>query len=200
MHNSHNSLGHLRSTSRTQSLELFLAHLFVLNSLGSIHLNFLVGKFWILHNHIHTQVSLGVRLLSKYFYLQPFFLKDWLSLLYAKSVSSEVPLWWALKGEILTFASPDPWKMHFQHTFRLQRTSCPWLINTIFLCEYYSLVIKYMESHHPNRCIKVSNKPPKAALFVVYTIFFVTRHDQVIWPCLVQTFPFYVWANIVQFQ
>ena len=104
-----------------------------------------------------------------------FFLKDWVHLLFAKSVPSEVPPWWALKGEILRFGSPDPWKMHFQHTFWLQRTSCTWLISTIFLHEYYGLVIKYMKSHHPNRCIKVSNKPPKAALCVVHTIFFCNQ-------------------------
>ena len=141
------------------------------------------------------------RLLSKHFLLQLSFLKDWVSLLFANSVSPDVRPWWEVKGEILTFGSPDPWKMHFQHTFWLQRTSCPWLINTIFPCEYYGLVIKQTKSHHPNQCIKVGNKPPKAALFVVHTIlFFVFRHDWVIRSCLVQTFPFYVWANIVQFQ
>ena len=111
-------------------------------------------------------------LLSKHVCLQLFFLKDWFSLLLAKSLSPEVHPWWALKEGISTFGSPDPWKMHFQHTFWLQRTSCPWLINTIFPCEYYGLVIKQTKSHHPNQCIKVGNKPPKAALFVVHTILF----------------------------
>ena len=69
--------------------------------------------------------------------------------------------------------------MHFQHTFWLQRTSCPWLINTIFLREYFGLVIKCTKSHQPNRCIKVSNKPPKTALFVVHTNFFCNQT----WPC-----------------
>ena len=77
------------------------------------------------------------------------------------------------------FGSPYPWKMHFQHTF--------------YFKGHLGLVIKYLKSHHPIRCIKVGNKPPKAALFVVHIIFFlVTRHDRVIWSCLVQTFPFYV--------
>ena len=124
------------------------------------------------------------RLLSKHFCLQPFFLKNWVSLLFPKSS-------WVLTGEILTFGSPDPWKMHFQCTFWLQRTSCPWLINTIFRLEYYGLELKYTKSHHPNRCIKVGNKAPKTALFVVHTIFFVTRHDRVIWSCLVQTLLMY---------
>ena len=69
--------------------------------------------------------------------------------------------------------------MHFQHASWLQRTSCPWLINTIFLREYYGLVIKCTKSHHPNRCIKVGNKPPKTVLFVVHTNFFCNQT----WPC-----------------
>ena len=56
------------------------------------------------------------------------------------------------------FGSPYPWKMHFQHTF--------------YFKGHLGLVIKYPKSHHPIRCIKVGNKPPKAALFVVHTIFF----------------------------
>ena len=99
-------------------------------------------------------------LLSKHFCLQLFFLKDWFFLLLAKSLSPEVHPWRALKEEISTFGSPDPWKLHFQHTFWLQRTSCPWLINTIFPCEYYGLVTKYTKSYHPNQCIKVGNYPP----------------------------------------
>ena len=66
-----------------------------------------------------------------------------------------------VKEDVLTFGSLDPWKMHFQRTFWLQRTSCTWLINAIFLREYYGLVIKYTKSHHPNRRIKVGNKPPR---------------------------------------
>ena len=69
--------------------------------------------------------------------------------------------------------------MHFQHTSWLQRTSCPWLINTIFLHVYHGLVIKCTKFHHPNRCIKVGNKPPKTALFVVHTNFFGNQT----WPC-----------------
>ena len=69
--------------------------------------------------------------------------------------------------------------MHFQHTFWLQRTSCPWLIKTIFLREYFGLVIKSTKSHHPNQCIKVGNKTPKTALFVVHTNFFCNQT----WPC-----------------
>ena len=69
--------------------------------------------------------------------------------------------------------------MHFQHTIWLQRTSCPWLINTIFPCEYYGLVIKYTKSHHPKRCIKVGNKFSKAALFVVNNLLFCNQT----WPC-----------------
>ena len=142
---------------------------------------------------ISEKLAAIYRLLFKHFCLQPFFLKDWVSLLFAKSVSPEVPQWWAVKGEILTFGSPDPWKMHFQHTLTSKDILSmadkhhfpPWI---------------YMKSHHPNRCIKVGDKTPKAAIFVVHTIFFVTRHDRVIRSCLVQTFPFYVWANIVQFQ
>ena len=65
---------------------------------------------------ISEKLAAIYRLLFKHFCLQPFFLKDWVSLLFAKSVSPEVPQWWAVKGEILTFGSPDPWKMHFQHT------------------------------------------------------------------------------------
>ena len=61
---------------------------------------------------------------------------------------------------ILTFGSQVSWKMHFQRTFWLQRTSYSWLINTIFPREYYGLMI---------------------SLFVVHTIFFfVTRHDRVV--------------------
>ena len=68
--------------------------------------------------------------------------------------------------------------MHFQHTFWLQRASCPWLIITIFPRECYGLMIKYTISHHPNRCIKVGNKPSKAALFVVHTIFFFCKQTR----------------------
>ena len=126
----------------------------------STHTSLRILKFWYCYN---------IRLLSKHCYLQSLFLKDWISSLFAKSVWA----WWALKGEILTFGSQDLWKMHFQSRFWLQRTSCPWLINTILLREYYGLVIKYMISHLPNRCIKVGNKPAKSALFVVHTIFFL---------------------------
>ena len=69
--------------------------------------------------------------------------------------------------------------MHFQHTSWLQRTSCPWLINTIFLHVYHGLVIKCTKFHHPNWCIKVGNKPPKTVLFVVHTNFFCNQT----WPC-----------------
>ena len=80
-----------------------------------------------------------------------------------------------MKEEVLTFGSPDPWKIYFQHTFWLQRTSCPWLINTIFPCEYYGLVIKYTKSNHPKWCIKVCNKFSKAALFVVHNLLFCNQ-------------------------
>ena len=153
-----------------------------------------------LDTEMNIYIYIYIRFLFKHFCLQPFFLKDWVSLLFTKSVSPEILPWWAVKGEILIFGSLDPWKMHLQHSFWLQRASCPWLINTIFSHEYYGLEIKRTKSHHPNRCIKVGNKPPKVALFVVHTIFFVTRHDRVIRSCLVQTFSFYLWANIVQFQ
>ena len=128
-----------------------------------------------------------------------FFLKDWVSLLFAKSVSPEVPPWWAVKGKVLTFGSPDPWKMHSQCTFWLQRISYPWLVNIISPYEYYGLVIKYTKFHHPHWCIKVGNKPPRLPCLWLIPFSFVTRHDRVIWSCLVKTFPFYVWAKIVQF-
>ena len=82
-----------------------------------------------------------------------------------------MPPWWALKGETLTFGSPDPWKMHFQRTFWLQRTSCPWLINTISPFEYYGLMTKYTKFHHPNRCTKVSNKPQDCLVCSSYYFF-----------------------------
>ena len=44
MYNSRKSLGYSRSTSRTHPLELLLVYLFKSNSLGSIHLNPLVGR------------------------------------------------------------------------------------------------------------------------------------------------------------
>ena len=43
-------------------------------------------------------------------------------------------------------------------------------------------MIKCRKSHHPNWCIKVGNKPPKAALFVVHTFFFFFFCNQT-WPC-----------------
>ena len=123
---------------------------------------------------------------------------DLVSLLFAKSVSHEVPPWWAVKGKILTFRSPDPWKMHFQHTFWLQTTSCPYW----YTHQYYGLVIKCTKSHQPSWCIKVGNNPPPLPKLpcLGFIFFLVTRHDWVIWSCLVQIFPFYVWANFVQFQ
>ena len=73
-----------------------------------------------------------LRLLSKHFCLQSFFRKDWVSLLFAKSVSCEVFPWRAPTGKgILKFESPDPWEMHFQHTFCLQSTYFPLLMNAI---------------------------------------------------------------------
>ena len=44
MCNSCNSLGHSRSTSKTQPFKLLLLFLFESNSLGSIHLNPLAGR------------------------------------------------------------------------------------------------------------------------------------------------------------
>ena len=38
--------------------------------------------------------------------------------------------------------------------------------------EYYGLVIKYTKSYHPNRCIKVGNKPPRLPCWQVKLIFF----------------------------
>ena len=116
------------------------------------------------------------------------------------SFFSKIEFLYCLLNQILIFGSPDPWKMHFQHTFWFQRISYPWLINTIFLCEYYGSVIKYMKSHHPNRCIKLVTNLPRLPSLWIIPFFFVTRHDQVIRPCLIQTFPFYIWANIFQFQ
>ena len=46
--------------------------------------------------------------------------------------------------------------MHIRHTFWLKSILCPSLINNR---EYYSLIIKYTKSHHPNLCIKVGNTP-----------------------------------------
>ena len=37
-----------------------------------------------------------------------------------------------------------------------------------FSREYYGLVIKYTKSHHPKRCIKVSNKPDMTGPFGPY--------------------------------
>ena len=82
--------------------------------------------------------------------------------------------------------------MHFQHTFLLQRISCPQLISTIFPCQYYGLVIKCTKSHHPNQCIKVRNPLRLCCLwfipFFFFFFFFVTRHDCVNRSWLVQTF------------
>ena len=84
------------------------------------------------------------------------------------SFFSKIEFLYCLLNQILIFGSPDPWNMHFQHTFWLQRISYPWLINTIFLCEYYGSVIKYMKSHHPNRCIKlVTNSPRLPSLWFI---------------------------------
>ena len=35
-------------------------------------------------------------------------------------------------GKVSNFGPPDPWKMHFRHTFWLQSISCSSLINTIY--------------------------------------------------------------------
>ena len=72
------------------------------------------------------------RFLSKYFCLQLFFLIIWVSLLFAKSVSCKVLPYWSPRGKFLKFGSPDCWELYFWHTFWLQRTRCPYLINNIF--------------------------------------------------------------------
>ena len=54
--------------------------------------------------------------------------------------------------------------------------------------ECCGLVIKCTRYHHPNRCIKIGNKPPRLTSWQVALFFFVTRHDSVSRPCLVQTF------------
>ena len=76
-----------------------------------------------------------------------------------------------------------PGKCIFNTLFLLQRTSCPWLINTIFPCEYYGLVIKCMKSHHPNRCIKVGNKPPRLCCLWFIPFFFFFFFCNQTWLC-----------------
>ena len=49
--------------------------------------------------------------------------------------------------------------------------------------EYYSLVIKYTKSHHPNLCIKVGNTALSLPCWCIILIFFVTIHDSVSQPC-----------------
>ena len=79
------------------------------------------------------------------------------------------------------------------NTFRLQRTCCPSLINTISPHEYYGLVIKHTKSHNSIWCIKVGNKS-QGCLFGGSYHFFVTRHDRVNRSCAVQNFLFYILA------
>ena len=104
-------------------------------------------------NRICTNMRcLKAAFLSKHFSLQPFFFQRlgffifwWVS--------------WAPRGKFLKFGSPDHWKMYFRHTCWLQITL--FIADKHFPQEYYGLVIKYTKSYHPNRCIKIGNKPQR---------------------------------------
>ena len=61
---------------------------------------------------------------------------------------SSISLWGALiaaKGKVLKIRSPDCWKVHFPHTFWLQKHSLYIVDKHDFLCEYYGLVINVHE-------------------------------------------------------
>ena len=93
-----------------------------------------------LHIYIYIYIY---KLLSKHFCLQPFFPKDWVFSLFAKSVNLDLQIAWKCISNTLfdfkaMFSIND--KHHFPH-------------------ESYGLVIKYIKFHHPNWCIKVGNTP-----------------------------------------
>ena len=99
------------------------------------------------------KISSHGRLLSKHFSLQPFFPKDWVSLPFVESVGH-----WGNLFEIWVSRSLEKaFPIHFltsKHTLFIADKHH-------FPREYYGLVLKYTKSYHPNRCIKVGNKPPR---------------------------------------
>ena len=86
-----------------------------------------------------------------------FFLKDWVFLLFAKSVN------WDL--QILGKCISDTlfgFKAYMSYITEKHQ----------FPCEYYGLVIKYTKSHPPNWCIKVGNTPPRLPYWWGVILFF----------------------------
>ena len=93
-----------------------------------------------------------------------FFLKDWVFLLFAKSVN------WDL--QILGKCISDTlfgFKAYMSYITEKHQ----------FPCEYYGLVIKYTKSHPPNWCIKVGNTPPRLPYWwgVILFFFFFLQSD-----------------------
>ena len=127
-------------------------------------------------------------------FLSKHFLSTAVSLLFANSLFREVPRWIVPREgdfEIWFSGSLEPGKCISDTLFDFKN------ILSIadkhhFSRECYGLVIKCTRYHHPNRCIKVGNKPPRLTSWQVALFFFVTRHDSVSRPCLVQTFLFYI--------
>ena len=86
---------------RLQNWILQFSELYICGSINPRKLVFCRLKLLYIHTiEKKTKFSIYIRLLSKHFCLQVFFLKHWVSLLFVLVMS-------------LKFGSPDPWKMHF---------------------------------------------------------------------------------------
>ena len=79
------------------------------------------------------------------FVYRRFFLKDWVFLLFAKSVNLDLQILGKCISDTL---------FGFKHMLYITEKHH-------FPCEYYGLVIKYTKSHLPNWCIKVSKTPTR---------------------------------------
>ena len=85
------------------------------------------------------------RLLSKYFFLQPFSPKIQFFTVYLIYYLLEVPPRWPPKVEFLRFTSPDCWKMHFRQFLWLRKHNLHIVEKYDFFREYYDLVIDLHE-------------------------------------------------------
>ena len=135
------------------------------------------------------------RLLSKHFYLQLFFTKDWVSWLFTKSLflwdasmvgKNEIWVSRLLKNAFLTHFLTSKYMLSIADKHKISP-------------EYYGLVVNYTKSHHANQHIKVCKKPPRPPKG--HTNFFCNQiwQFQLVMLSLDSDSLFYIWANIVQF-
>ena len=96
----------------------------------------------------------------------------------------------ASKEKYLKFGSPERWEMHFWHFFHFKNHFPPWIL-------WFGDKVSTR-----NTIIQIGAWNPKGCLPGRSHYFFVTRCDKIIQSSLVSafSFPFYIWANIVQIQ